>query len=125
MKKLLISITILVVSLNLGVAQTSSLSTDKKVTVLYDHTFPSMGHFRSSFINTSLSANLGFGLISLIRIPGIEIGEYNIGAFEGQILFFNMDVQYQQRFTPWLALFLQVRCLEGLELICPPLWQME
>jgi hypothetical protein len=106
MKKPIISFIIIVVCMNLGVAQTTPATIEKKVPVLYNHSFPSMGQFRSSFINTSLSANLGFGLTSLIQIPGIEIGDYNILAFEGQILFFNMNVQYQQRFNPWLALFI-------------------
>lgn len=92
--------------MNFGLSQTSTSSSEKKVPVLYGHTFPSMGQFRSSFINTSLDANLGFGLTSPFSIPGFEIGEYTIGAFEGQILFFNMSVQYQQRFTPWLSLFI-------------------
>ncbi len=106
MKKLILIFIVLVTCLENGNSQTSSSSADKKVPVLYGHTFPSMGEYRSSFITTSLHANLGFGVTSPISISGLQIGNYNIGAFEGQILFFNMNVQYQQRFTPWLALFM-------------------
>ena len=106
MKKLILIFIVLVTCLENGNSQTSSSSADKKVPVLYGHTFPSMGEYRSSFINTSLDASLGFGVTSPISISGLQIGNYNIGAFEGQILFFNMNVQYQQRFTPWLALFM-------------------
>lgn len=106
MKKLIIIFIILVTCFENGNTQTASSSDDKKVPVLYGHTFPSMGQYRSSFINTSLEANLGFGITSPFTIPGLEIGGYTIGSFEGQILFFSMDVQYQQRFTPWLSLFI-------------------
>ncbi len=106
MKKLILIFIILVTFLENGNSQTTGPSIDKKVPVLYGHTFPSMGQFRSSFINTGLQANLGFGTTSPFSIPGLKIGDYTIGAFEGQILFFNMNVQYQQRFTPWLALFI-------------------
>lgn len=106
MKKLLLIFIILLACLEYGNSQTTNSSPDKKVPVLDGHTFPSMGSYRSSFINTSLHASLGYGVTSPISIPGFQIGEYTIGAFEGQILFFNMDVQYQQRFTPWLALFI-------------------
>ena len=69
------------------------------------HTFPSSSHLGSSFITTHLQADLGFGLTSTLKIPGIVIDDYEIFSFEGQILFFNTSVQYQQRFTPWLALY--------------------
>jgi len=64
---------------------------------------------RSSFINTSLQADLGFGITSVITVPGIDIGEYNILAFKGQLMFFDVDACYQQRFTPWLAMFMSLK----------------
>jgi hypothetical protein len=79
-------------------------SPKKKLPELYGHTFPNMLTGRSSFINTSLTAGLGFGNTSPLKIDGIIIDDYEIFSFEGQLLFFNMDVSYQQRFTPWLAL---------------------
>jgi len=109
MKKLVLIFIIFVTCFEYGNSQTTNSSSDKKIPVLYGHTFPSMGSYRSSFITTSLQASLGYGVTSPIRIPGVQIGDYTIGAFEGQILFFNMDVQYQQRFTPWLALFVSSR----------------
>ncbi len=76
----------------------------KKVPVLYGHTFPTVGGFRSPFVNTSLEANLGFGNTSLLKIKGIDLGDYEILSFEGKLLFYNMRVNYTQRFTPWLSL---------------------
>jgi hypothetical protein len=78
----------------------------KKVPSLYGHTFPTLSKFRSSFVNTSLQAELGFGNTSPLKIPGMTIGDYEVFAFEGQIVYFDMKVRYQQRFTPWLALHL-------------------
>lgn len=86
-------------------AQTDIPDTKKKVPTLNGHTFPSSSHFNSSFITTNLHADLGFGTTSILKIPGIIIDDYEILAFEGKLLFFNMSVQYQQRFTPWLALY--------------------
>jgi hypothetical protein len=68
------------------------------------HAFPSLLGLRSSFINTSLMASMGFGNTSSVKIKGIMIDDYEILSFEGKMLFYDMKVQYQQRFTPWLAL---------------------
>jgi hypothetical protein len=65
-----------------------------------------MSTFRSSFINTSLQADIGVGSTSELTIPGIKIGEYEILSFKGQILFANVNLKYQQGFTPWLSLYL-------------------
>ncbi len=76
-----------------------------KVPVLNGHHFLTASHFKSSFINTSLQANLGFGATSVLDIPGIKVGDYHIFGFKGRIMFFNAHVEYQQRFTPWMAMY--------------------
>jgi hypothetical protein len=76
-----------------------------KVPMLSGHTFSSFNQFRSSFVNTSLIANMGFGSTSTLKIPGFEIGESELFTFEGKLAFFDMNVRYQQRFRPWLAMF--------------------
>ena len=106
MKKLTIFILVFLVFTSAGFTQTEESITNKKVPTLNGHTFPSSSHFGSSFVNTNLQADLGFGLTSTIKIPGIIIEDYEIFSFEGQILFFNTNVTYQQRFTPWLAMYL-------------------
>lgn len=87
------------------IAQTEPEAPRVKTQVLNDHIFPSMSSFRSSFINTSLQANIGFGTTSKIKVPGITIDDHEILGFEGSLLFVNVNVRYQQRFTPWLALY--------------------
>lgn len=91
--------------LSTGIAQPEAQIKEKKVPELYGHVFPSYSSFRSSFINTSLQADLGFGTTSPLKIRGVTVGDYELLGFEGQILFFDMNVRYQQRFTPWLALY--------------------
>ncbi len=76
----------------------------EKMQVLGGHTFPSILGLRSSFVNTSLMAGMGFGNTSPLKISGIIIDDREILSFEGQMLFYDMNVRYQQRFTPWLAL---------------------
>jgi len=105
MKKLTLLLSILLICFSTGRAQSTITDSDSKVPSLYGHAFPSLAHFRSSFVSTSLQANLGFGITSPIKIGGIQIDEHEILAFEGQILFLSLDVQYQQRFNSWLALY--------------------
>jgi len=106
MKKIFYLIVILLIYSNTVQTQSDSPISEKKVPTLGGHTFPSSSHFGNSFITTHLKADLGFGLTSTLKIPGMIIDDYEIFSFEGQILFFNTAVQYQQRFTPWLALYL-------------------
>lgn len=106
MKKIYYIIVILLVYSINGLAQSDSSKSVRKVPTLNGHTFPSSSHFSSSFITTHLHADLGFGLTSKVKIPGLILDDYEILSFEGQILFFNAAVQYQQRFTPWLSLYL-------------------
>lgn len=76
---------------------------------LNGHMFPSTNYLRSSFVVTSLQVDMGVGITSTLLLPGIMIGENEILSFEGKILFADVDVQYQQHFTPWLSLFLSFR----------------
>ena len=64
---------------------------------------------RSSFVSTSVQADLGFGSTSILTLPGIDIGDYEILSFKGQLMFFDVDASYQQRFTPWLAMFVSLK----------------
>ncbi|MEA3480223.1 MAG: hypothetical protein U9R60_18715 [Bacteroidota bacterium] len=106
MRKLIYIIIITLLCFDSGNAQTLTSSGERKVPNLNGHTFPSVFHFNNSFINTSLEANLGFGLTSPVRISGLVIDDHELFAFEGQILFINTRVRYQQRFNPWLALYM-------------------
>lgn len=109
MKKLIYIIAISILFFNTGITQPETELIESKVPSLNGHAFPSLGPFRSSFITSSLHANLGFGNTSSIEIPGIILDDYELFAFEGKILFVSIDVQYQQRFNSWLALFVSFK----------------
>ncbi len=109
MKKI---ISIIIVALVFyGTINAQSVNTDTKdlIPKLNGHSFLSSTYLQSSFITTSLHANLGVGSTSMLKLPGIKIEDIEIASFEGKIMFFNVDVQYQQRFTPWLAMFLSFK----------------
>lgn len=109
MKKLIYFTLILLVCAIDGNSQTDASITKEKHHSLNGHKFPSIGYVRSSFISTNLSANFGFGQTSPLTIPGIVIDDYELFSFEGQLLFVDFNVQYQQRFTPWLAMFFSAK----------------
>jgi hypothetical protein len=103
-KSLLIFIIISTVSLTVT-AQDTIKQPVPKAPVLNGHKFPSLAAFRSPFIVTSFEANIGIGQTSKLTIPGFDIGDYELFAFEGSLLFVGLNIQYQQRFNDWLALF--------------------
>ncbi len=100
---------IMVLCAGLVTAQSTDLSREQKAPSLNGHKFLTSTYLKSSFISTSFMAHVGFGTTSVLEVPGIQIGDYEIFDFQGQILFFDLDVQYQQRFTPWLAMYLSVK----------------
>jgi len=106
MKKLLTIFIALLFCFNTSYSQTTHTDPESKIPNLGGHAFPSLSQFKSSFVSTSLQANMGFGITSPLEIQGFNVGGHEIFSFEGQLLFLNVDVQYQQRFNPWLALFL-------------------
>jgi hypothetical protein len=108
MKKLLTILAILVF-MGSGMAQEELHKQDWKVQVLNDHTFPTMSNFRTSFVTTNVKASLGYGITSPIKITGLTIGETEILTFEGQLIFLSMEVEYQQKFNPWLAIYINLR----------------
>jgi len=77
-----------------------------KTQLLNSHVFPSMNNFSSSFISTHVQSNIGFGSTSKIKVPGVTIDDKEILAFEGKLLFVHIYVRYQQRFTPWLSMYM-------------------
>lgn len=106
MKKLLFIFIALLFCFNTSYSQTTHTDAESKIPNLGGHAFPSLSHFRSSFVSTSLQANIGFGITSPIVINGITIGDHELFSFEGQLLFMSADIYYQQRFNPWLSLFI-------------------
>lgn len=109
MKKLIYIFTILFIGSGSLSAQSSEPVAEPKLPTLNGHKFLTSSYMRSSFISTSLQADLGFGITSTITTPGIDIGDYEILSFKGQLMFFDVDASYQQRFTPWLAMFFSMK----------------
>jgi len=109
MKKLIYFTLILLICVINGQSQTDAKPEKQKIPKLNGHFFPTMGYFRSPFISTNLLTNVGFGKTSPLTIPGIEIDDYEIFYFEGQMIFVDVTIQYQQRFTPWLAMFFSTK----------------
>lgn len=107
MKKILIIFSMLCIGLMQIQAQENlnNKSKNNRVHILNEHRFLSPSQFKSSFITTSLHTRLGFGSTNPITIPGIKVGQHEISQFQGQIFYFNMFVEYQQRFRPWLAMY--------------------
>lgn len=109
MKKLFYLIIISILNFNIAYSQSDTIETNKKVPTLNGHTFSSFGQLRSSFVNTSLKTNIGLGSTSTLKIPGIIIDDYELFAFEGKILFVDINLKYKQRFTPWLSLYFNLQ----------------
>ncbi len=80
----------------------------KKVPNLNGHVFPSFGQFKSSFINTNLGVVIGVGKTSELQLPGLTIGETELFSFKGEILFADVNINYKQRFTPRLSLYISL-----------------
>lgn len=109
MKKQIYILIILFFYINISSGQEQGISVQEKWPSLQGHKFPSVNSLSSSFITTNLNANLGFGSTSFIHVTGIMIDDYEILSFEGKIMFFDMNVQYQQRITHWLALYISFK----------------
>jgi hypothetical protein len=109
MKKFIILAVVLLASSFYAISQDSVETPRVKTPVLNGHTFPSVISYHSPFINTSFLAIIGLGQTSTLTIPGFNIGEYEIFAFEGRLLFSTVTVNYQQRFNDWLALYISPR----------------
>lgn len=109
MKKILYTVIFTLILNGTMNAQADTSLSDNKIPTLNGHTFVSSSYPKNSFVTTSLRADIGFGMTSSVTIPGITVGDYQLLAFEGNILYINLNVQYQQRFTPWLALFLTMK----------------
>lgn len=106
MKNKILTLFVLLFYSAITTSQTDSTLVYKKIPSLNEHSFPSTVFLRNSFINTNLSTNIGFGTTDPISVPEFTIGDVVIPAFEGNILFVDLNIQYQQKITHWLAAYL-------------------
>ncbi len=109
MRKLIYLFIILTTCSGSVVAQATDSIAESKTQILNGHRFPSTAYMKSAFVSTSVQADLGFGATSALTLPGISVGDYEILGFTGKLIYIDLDVQYQQRFTPWLALFISAK----------------
>jgi len=109
MKNRIYIIILAVLSMSFLNVQAQENTLKEKWPALNGHKFLSSNMLRSSFITTHLQADIGLGSTSALKINGIMIDEHEILSFEGKIMFFDMKVRYQQRFTPWLALYMSYK----------------
>jgi len=105
MKKLIFIPVFVLLSFAAVVAQQEIRTTETKLPTLNGHTFPTIAFVRTSFVSTNLLTTVGVGSTTVLRIPGFDIEGHEIPPFEGNILFLNMRIKYQQQFTPWLAMY--------------------
>lgn len=98
-----------IVSMSSINAQIQPKPIEHKIPAINQHKFLSNSHLRSAFVATSLQSDIGFGTTSLIKIPGIEIGNQELFSFQGKIFYMDFNLQYQQKFTSWLALYMSVK----------------
>lgn len=92
-----------------GYSQRPQSEERSKTPRLNGHFFPSSNVLKTSFITTHFQADIGAGATSKLKVPGIVIEDIEIFEFEGRLGFAEVNVEYQQRFTPWLALFISGR----------------
>jgi hypothetical protein len=109
MKFKLLLIVILSLSLNSVTAQNESENSHKKIPELNGHKFLSTSQLKSAFISTNLQTDIGVGSTSLIKIPGITIGDHELFSFQGKIFYMDLNLQYQQEFTSWLSLYMSMK----------------
>jgi hypothetical protein len=106
MKKIITALCLVLFAYGLT-GQTQEETPAIKREVLNGHTFQQLSYFRTSFTSTHLNANIGFGSTPTLKISTIEIDSIKLFEFEGQVVFVDVAVRYQQRFTPWLSMYLQ------------------
>lgn len=109
MKKHLHIFIILSICWNAAAAQSTDSEVREKYPALNGHRFSSTSYMNSSFITTHLQADIGYGTTSLLEIPGLQIDEYELFSFTGKVMYLDLDIQYQQGFTPWLALYATIK----------------
>ena len=113
MKYSLLFLVILCSCFNTTIAQNKSDIIKRKIPELNGHKFLSTSHLKSPFLSTNLQTDIGFGTTSLIKIPGITIGEganeRQLLSFEGKIIYVDFNLQYQHQFTSWLSLFISMK----------------
>ncbi|HSG68046.1 MAG TPA: hypothetical protein VK994_05015 [Bacteroidales bacterium] len=104
MKKLIITISILINCFIVVIAQNSEAEAKGKIPSLNGHTFPNPILFKYSFISTSFHASFSYAKTNPIIFRGIKIGQAEAFEIEGQIVLLGVNVEYQQKFNNWLAL---------------------
>ncbi len=77
----------------------------KKI-VLNGHVFPTIMGMRSPFVATSFKADMSAGETSVITIPSFHFDSITTNPVEGSIVFADFIISYEQRFRPWISMYL-------------------
>jgi hypothetical protein len=87
------------------VTASDSIDCVSRIPTLNGHIYTPMIDSYSPFISTSIRMGIGIAQTENIEYYAIRIGDYEFLSLEGNILFSDMSVQYQQRIKNWLAIF--------------------
>jgi len=86
---------------------TYSQTTNNELTVPYlgNHRFVTNNYVAHPFLKTSVRNTLGIGQALGVDIPIVVIDGEELLALRGDILFLNLDFEYQHRVKDWLAVW--------------------
>ena len=109
MKQFILFLIVVLLGFNSTIAQNKARIIEQKTPAINGHKFLSTNQLRSPIISTNLETNVGFGTTSVIKIPGIDIGDQNVFSFQGRIFYVDFNLEYQQKFTSWLSLLISIK----------------
>ncbi len=104
MKKILFILMVMLFAAE-GFAQNGNSDIYKKI-VVNNHVFPTVVGMKSAFVVTSFMTNLSVGQTSVVTIPSFEFDSVTTRPVHGSILFADFFINYEQRFRPWLSLYM-------------------
>ena len=102
---------LLCISLFTTLLHSQSFEIPLKVPNLGEHKFMPNNIVRHPFLQTSVRNTLGIGKAYDIEIPLIVIGGDPLIALRGDLIFLNLDFEYQHRVKDWLGVWARFRML--------------
>jgi len=105
MKRVILFFLLLLITVS-GFSQTPGKYDNYKKIVLNGHVFPTIVGMRSPFVVTSFRADMSAGETSVITIPSFHFDSISTNPVEGSIIFADFIISYEQRFRPWISMYL-------------------
>jgi len=78
------------------------------------HTFAPSSFMPDPFIRTFARNSLGFGVSPSVEIPPVEIGGQQYSLSSGELIYADLEFEFQTAIRPWLAFDVQVKVLARL-----------